>query len=112
MEQILPYHYNNLDELELYQRNANTQPTDATTCIKHLDLLVDFIKATYKSTTQRVRSLLRSGEITYDLLWTLFKPISKVYSTCLGSDKPRCITYDDNEDGKISDGLQYYKMDC
>jgi hypothetical protein len=110
VEQNLLYHY--LDELQLYQSNANTRAIHDPTCLKHLDLLVNFIQTTYKSTAQRLHSLLENGEITYDLLWALFKPNSLVYSTCFGTEKPRCVMYDDGEEGETSNGLKYYKMEC
>ena len=110
MEQNLLYHH--LDKLQLYQSNTNTRPIHDTICLKHLDLLVDFIKTTYESTAQRLDSLLKNGEITYDLPWTLFEPNSMVYSACLGTDKPRCVIFDDSEEGETSNGLKYYKMEC
>ena len=67
---------------------------------------------TYKSTAQRLLSLLENGEITYNLLLVLFKPNSMVYSTCFGTEKPRCVIYDDGEEGETSNGLKYYKMEC
>lgn len=60
--------YNYLSELELYQNNASTGITHDSTYLKHVDLLIDFIKRTYESTTQRLLSLLKNNEITYDLL--------------------------------------------
>ena len=104
--------FNYLDELQLYQSNADTRAIHDTTCLKHLDLLVDFIKITYESTAQRLLSLLENGEITYDLLWALFKPNSLVYSTCFGTGKLRCIIYDDGKEGETSNGLKYYKIEC
>jgi hypothetical protein len=104
--------YNYLGELELYQSNANTGSTHDPTCLKHLDLLVDFIKSTYKSTAQRLFSLLGNDEITYDLLWAVFKPNSMVYTTCFGTGKPRCVTYDGGEEKETSHGVKYYNMEC
>jgi uncharacterized protein DUF7025 len=35
---------------------------------------------------------LQHGEIIiYGLLWALFKPSTLVYTTCLGTGKPRCV---------------------
>jgi len=110
VEQNLLYNY--LEELQLYQSNANMRAIHDATCLKHLDLLIDFIKTTYKPTAQRLLSLLENGEITYDLLWALFKPNSIVYSICFGTEKPRCVVYDDGEEGETSNGLKYYKMEC
>ena len=85
MEQNLLFNY--LDELQFYQSSPFTCNIHDPTSLKHLDLLVDFIKTTYKFTAQRLHSLLESGEITYDLLWALFKPNSTIYSTCFGTEK-------------------------
>ncbi|KAF7133971.1 hypothetical protein CNMCM5793_005497 [Aspergillus hiratsukae] len=62
------------------------------------------------STSQRVTSLFRHGQITYDLLWALFKPGYLVYSTCLGTGKPRCVIFDAGEE-TIYSGVIYYKLD-
>ncbi|OCK95318.1 uncharacterized protein K441DRAFT_556596, partial [Cenococcum geophilum 1.58] len=51
---------------------------------KHLGLLINYINDTYKLTTKRLLSLLKRGEITYNLLWALFKPNSDIYSICVG----------------------------
>ncbi len=104
--------YNYLHELESYQSNANTGTTHNATCLKHLGLLVDFIKTTYHSTAQRLLSLLENDEITYDLLWALFTPNSTAYTSCFGTDKPRCVIYDAGEEQETSNGLKYYKMEC
>ncbi|XTI87880.1 P-loop containing nucleoside triphosphate hydrolase protein [Cenococcum geophilum] len=42
--------------------------------LEHLQLLVDYIKNTHEATAQHLGALLQSGQITYDLLWALFKP--------------------------------------
>ena len=97
--------------MQFYQSNANTRAIYDPASLKHLDLLVDFIKTTYKSTAQRLLPLLEDGQITYDLLWALFKPNSIIYSTCLGTEKPRCVTYDNGEEGETSNRLKYYKME-
>ncbi|KAI4166536.1 MAG: hypothetical protein LQ343_007967, partial [Gyalolechia ehrenbergii] len=101
--------YNYLSDLESFRSNADTQDP---LCLKHLDLLIDFIQSTYKSTARRLFSLLAKGEITYDLLWTLVRPNSTVYTTCLGTQKPRCTIYDGGEEKETSSGLKYFNMEC
>ncbi|KAL9129214.1 MAG: hypothetical protein Q9217_002283 [Psora testacea] len=110
VEQNLLFNY--LDELQFCQDNANTRAIYDPASLKHLELLVDFIKTTYKSTAQCLLSLLEDSEITYDLLWALFKPNSMVYSTCFGTEKLRYVMYDSGEEGETSNGLKYYKMEC
>jgi hypothetical protein len=75
-------------------------------------LLVDFIEKTYSSTTKQVATLLKHHEITYDLLWSLFKPNMIMYTTCIGTKKPRCVKYDFGEEKKLSNGIIYYSMQC
>jgi hypothetical protein len=78
----------------------------------HLNLLVDYIKRTYESTAETLVSLLESKEITYDLLWGLFKPNSLVYTTCFGTGKPRCVKYDSSEEKETRDGDKYRNLEC
>ena len=78
----------------------------------HLGLLVDFIEKTYSSTTKQVAALLKHHEITYDLLWSLFKPNMIMYTTCVGTKKPRCVKYNFGEEKKLSNGMIYYSMQC
>jgi hypothetical protein len=80
--------------------------------LKHFNLLVDFIKVTYASTTERLTALLEDHEITYDLLWALFKPNIVVYTTCYGTGKPRCVRYHFGEERMMQNGLEYFNMEC
>jgi hypothetical protein len=66
--------------------------------------------ATYADTRTRIFPLLVSGEITYDLLWALFKPNTFTYTTCPGTKKPRCIKYDFGEERTTSDGVVYFHI--
>jgi hypothetical protein len=82
------------------------------TTTKHLDLLIDCVKKIYAPTTARLLPLLEHGEITYDLLWALFKPNTPVYTTCSGTKKPRCVTYDSAEERTNRWKMRYFSMDC
>ncbi|OAX78485.1 hypothetical protein ACJ72_07209 [Emergomyces africanus] len=79
--------------------------------LEHLLLLVRHIKSAYAATKQHLTPLLQSGQISYDLLWALFKPGSHVYTTCLGTGKPRCVIFDAGEEATEKE-VQYYKLDC
>jgi hypothetical protein len=79
---------------------------------EHLDLLIEHIKTTYAPTTHSLFSLQESKEITYNLLWALFKPGALVYTTCFGSKKPRCVIYDSAEEKTSKFGVKYYNMEC
>jgi hypothetical protein len=82
------------------------------TCKDHLDLLINYIKKTYSLISPSLSLLVESKEITYDLLWALFKPGALVYTTCPGTRKPRCVIYDSGEEKKSTFGVKYYHMEC
>ena len=99
------YHY--LPELKSHRNSTDTLDP---TCAKHLDLLIQHIKATYTGTRTRLSPLLKSGEIPYDLLWALFKPNTFAYTTCPGTKKLRCIKYDFGEERTTSNGVAYFHI--
>ncbi|KAF8850015.1 P-loop containing nucleoside triphosphate hydrolase protein [Acephala macrosclerotiorum] len=105
VEQNLLYHY--FPELKSHQ--SSTDPLDPT-CAKHLDLLIQHLKATYADTKTRLLPLFMSSEIPYDLLWALFKPNTFAYTTCPGTKKPMCIKYDSGEERTTSDGVEYFHI--
>lgn len=80
--------------------------------MKHLDILLDYLKSAYQSTTATLVALLERKEITYDLLWALFKPNSLVYTTCFGTGKPRCVKYDSGDEKDTREGEIYWNMAC
>lgn len=107
IEQNVLYHF--LPNLQSYQSHEN-DGNDATS-LKHLDLLINYLNATYKSTTERLLSLLKRGEITYSLLWALFKPSSDVYSICAGTHAGRCLRYIDGEETVDPNGSSYFRVE-
>ncbi|KAK3370958.1 P-loop containing nucleoside triphosphate hydrolase protein [Lasiosphaeria ovina] len=76
-------------ELESYHQRVTTNPS-AATAAEHLEILVDYVESTYTPIEQHLAELLTRQEITYDLLWALFRPNTEVYSTCSGTTAPRC----------------------
>ncbi len=108
VEQNLLFHY--LSELKAY-RSEHATLDDST--LRHLDLLLGFIKKTYEPTTEQLNALLAKGEITYNLLWALFKPNMVVYTTCVGTGKPRCVKFDFGEERKQQiSGVDYFHIGC
>jgi len=79
---------------------------------EHLELLIDYIKTEYRATTQHLASLLQSGQITYNLLWALFKSNSSVYTTCSGTGRPRCVKFNFGEEKETIEGEKYFNLDC
>ena len=41
--------------------------------------------------------LLAHNEITYDLLWALFKPNAPIFTICQDSEQPKCLLFDFGE---------------
>jgi hypothetical protein len=105
VEQNLLYHY--LSDLEECRRNPSTALDRPT--LEHLDLLLDFIRTAYASTTERLRPLLAQNQITYDLLWALFKPNTLAYTKCFGTGQPRCVRYEFGEQ-EVGIGVEYFHI--
>jgi len=78
----------------------------------HLDILLAYIKHAYTSTTELLKSLLEGGEITYDLLWALFKPNTEVYATCPEIDRPRCARCNFGEERERPNRTKYFHLEC
>ena len=95
--------YNRLTELEEYQYDP--------LYLKYFNLLVDLLKKTYTSITKRLTALLKGHEITYDLLWALFKPNIVVYTTYYSTGKPRYIKYYFGEERKMDNNVKYFHLE-
>ena len=106
MEQSLLYHY--LSDLEECRQNPDAALDRST--LEHLDLLLNFIRTAYASTTERLGPLLEKDQITYDLLWTLFKPNTLAYAKCFGTGQPRCVRYEFREEKTIRGGVKYFHV--
>ena len=70
------------------------------------------MKSKYASTTDPLTPLLESGEITYDLLWALFKPNTIVYTTCLDTEKALCFRFDRGDERMSSTSVTYFHVEC
>ncbi|KAF2726605.1 P-loop containing nucleoside triphosphate hydrolase protein, partial [Polyplosphaeria fusca] len=102
--------FNFLPELESYRANAGNNSHNAMH-IKHLELLVDFIKTCQRSTVERFASLLPKKEITYELLPALFKTNTEVYTTCRGTGEPRCFKCNYGEERTELNGSKFFYIE-
>ncbi|KAK3698941.1 hypothetical protein LTR37_016728 [Vermiconidia calcicola] len=60
-----------------------------------LKTLVKYIDEDYADTKKTLYPLLKAGNITFELLWALFKPNDVAVTACYGSwDEPRCFKVD------------------
>jgi hypothetical protein len=101
-----------LSELETYRRQAGSGASDVPTRLKHLDLLIGYVQKAYKTTTERLIPLLKHSEITYDLVWALFKPNDLLYATCFGTKKDRAVIFDVGEERMNEFKVKYYGLTC
>jgi hypothetical protein len=80
--------------------------------IQHLTLLIQYLTDHYDATLKRFNALLQEGRISFNLLWVLFQPNTLVYTTCPGSDQPRCLKFDFGQIEQSSQGERFFKLDC
>jgi hypothetical protein len=69
---------------------------------------VGYIKRTYATTTKRLGPLLEQNQITYDLLWALFKPDTLAYTKCFGTSQPRCVKFEFGEQKTTKSEVEYF----
>jgi len=97
-----------LPELTAYYVTRFEAQTEST---KQLGQLLEFLDEWYASDKQNLSPLLEHGEITYDLLWALFKPNSTVFTVCPDSEEPKCLIFDYGT-ATTRKGQKYFEMSC
>ncbi|KAF7349249.1 AAA family ATPase [Mycena sanguinolenta] len=75
------YHY--LSEL---RAEAGTLQKDSVELV-HLNILLNFIETQFAKTTEQVNNLRPKNLISYDTLWTLFRPGTIIHSKIRGYDR-------------------------
>jgi len=76
----------------------------------HLNLLVNYIRDIYASIKQCLVSLLDSKEITFDLLWALFKLNELIYRKYYSTNKRKCIRFNLGEVKEDDKGDEYFRV--
>ncbi|KAJ9130684.1 AAA family ATPase [Pleurostoma richardsiae] len=107
IEQSMLFHVR--EELKSRHRRLEHDSKDTAT-EQHLGLFVDYIEAAFQPIDERLSVLLAKDEITYDLIWALFKPNAKVFSTCPGTGAPRCFLYDHCEEKEDMNGSKFMSL--
>ncbi|CZT24619.1 uncharacterized protein RCC_10344 [Ramularia collo-cygni] len=77
------FHYKD----ELAQAGENLEDEEA---IAHLNLLLDFIDEHFKETIEESDNLKEQGLMSYEYLWTIFRPGMTIYAPIFG--QPRAFT--------------------
>lgn len=63
--------------------------------IAHCKIMMGYLDEDYDETKKTLYPMLEAGNITFDLLWALFKPNTIAYTTTYGSvEHPRCFKVD------------------
>ncbi|KAJ5752813.1 ATPase AAA-type core [Penicillium odoratum] len=109
IEQNILFHF--LPELEECADNTETGPDNVSAHAQHLRLLVNHLERAYAPILQRLESMWQHGQITYDLLWALFKPGCHIYTTCIGTNEPRCVIFDAGEEVTRNDET-WFNLEC
>ena len=61
----------------------------------HCKVMISYLKEDYAEVERTLKPMLAAGNITFDLLWALFKPNSIAYTSTYGNnDDPRCFKVD------------------
>ncbi|KAL1650086.1 hypothetical protein SLS58_001464 [Diplodia intermedia] len=61
----------------------------------HCKVMISYLDEDYDETKKTLYPMLEAGNITFDLLWALFKPNTIAYTTTYGSvENPRCFKVD------------------
>ncbi|KAG8531062.1 uncharacterized protein KY384_004419 [Bacidia gigantensis] len=100
--------YSFLSDFRAQHREPTDQESDG---IKQLKQLIDFLEDWFQATTEEVTQLLEHGEITYDLLWALFKPNEPIYTNDHDSEQPRSFLFDFGEP-QDRKGQKYFEIVC
>jgi len=93
------------------RRNALVGASQTDTSNRHLDLLICHIEETHQSLTGTLQPLLEHGEITFDLLWALFRSNEILLTECPGTGKPRCIKFDSGEFVTVTGDVQKFRIE-
>lgn len=63
--------------------------------IAHCKIMISYLDEDYDETKKTLYPMLEAGNITFDLLWALFKPNTIAYTTTYGAvEHPRCFKVD------------------
>lgn len=76
-----------------------------------LQVLVKHLQDAFSETWSILDDLSEKQEITYDLMWTLFRPGTLVFTRCLGTGAPRCFTFNSIEERMTSQGALYLRIE-
>ena len=89
------------------------RPENVARIVSHLEFLLDFLRVEFKPTLDSLKSLLKHGEITYELLWALLRPQTILYITDPSTGQPRVarLIHADYQCANWNLNLEYVELD-
>ncbi|TID26350.1 hypothetical protein E6O75_ATG00843 [Venturia nashicola] len=88
-------HYKKTLKARLKKAKKTKKAKKIKNMIAHCKCLVRYLDEDYADTKKTLYPLLDAGNITFELLWALFKPNSIAYTSTYGDhDNPRCFKVD------------------
>ena len=90
----------------------NDLPTDQDNTAEHLSFFINFLEAEYATRLQEFKSLTSHGEITFDLLRSIFLPQSVIFTLCETTSEPRAVRLRDISLVTAFWHEPYWKLDC
>ncbi|KAI8956826.1 hypothetical protein F5Y11DRAFT_364727 [Daldinia sp. FL1419] len=97
-------------DLQQYQQRLADEGEE-TMAEKHLAVFMRYLETAFKPVEDRLSVLLTQNEITYDLLWALFKPNAEVYTSCRGTNVPRCVLFNHLEERTDVSGSKFIRLE-
>ncbi|ORY59946.1 uncharacterized protein BCR38DRAFT_412162 [Pseudomassariella vexata] len=97
-------------DLQQYQQRLAGEGEE-TMAEKHLGLFMRYLETAFKPIDDRLSVLFARNEITYDLLWALFKPNAEVYTSCRGTNVPRCVLFNHLEERTDVSGSKFIRLE-
>lgn len=77
----------------MHRATSLNKQTENQVASTYLGILLEYLKTEYKIDAERLQFLFENNEITYDLLRTIFKPNSEIFTTCPGTGAPRSVCH-------------------
>src|SRR4051812_3105779 len=91
----LKTHYRKVLRAQLKREKKKKIKKKLSLQIAHCKLLASYLDDDYEETKNTLYPMLKAGNISFDLLWALFKPNTIAYTPTYGSgDDPRCFKVD------------------
>jgi hypothetical protein len=73
--------------------------------IEHLDFFIGFMKMEYQKTLRDLKELLKQDQITFDLLWAIYRPGTVLYTKSRSTGEPMAVKL--HESFSIQEGSLY-----